>query len=74
MKTMFIVVNTMHADDRHLGKAIRRHHTLETAQKSVTKIQQYLKRASGRDSYLPLIIVETDYDVFKNPMVPRSCA
>lgn len=74
MKTMFIVVNTMHADDRHIGEAIRRHHTLESAQKSVAKIQRSVKRANGKDSYLPMIIVETNHDVTQNPMVPRSCA
>ena len=74
MKTMFIVINTLHANDRYFGEAIRRHHTLEAAQKSMAKIQRAVKRATGRDSYFPLIIVETDYDVTKNPMVPRSCA
>ena len=74
METMFIVVDTMHADDRHLGQALRRHFTLEAAQKSMAKIQRAVKRANGKDSYLPMIIVETDHDVVKDPMVPRYCA
>lgn len=70
---MFIVVNTILADDNHLGQALSTHFTIEAAEKSMAKIQRAVKRRNGASSYIPMTIIETNHNVVKNALVPSSC-
>lgn len=69
---MYVVINTLHADDKHFGIAESKHFTEEAAEKSAAKILRAVKRRNGASSYLPLTIVYIRGHVSKGQLVPHS--
>ena len=71
---MYAVINTMHADDQHLGQALSNHLTEEAAERAASKYQKQVQRANGKGSYVPLSVVELSQRAKPSKMVPCSYA
>lgn len=69
---MYVVINTMHADDNHLGQVLSNHLSEEAAERAAAKYQSQVRRANGKSSYVPLSIVELTGRAKPASMVPRS--
>ena len=66
MKTKYALINTFNAMPGRLGSILSFHRTEEAAERADKACQKAVKRANGRNSYLPTIIRE----VFAN--APKS--
>jgi hypothetical protein len=60
MKTKFALVNTFSALPGHVGSVQSFHRTEAAAEKADKALQKAVKRANGKSSYLPTVIVEVD--------------
>ena len=53
---MFALINTFHKSVRHTGIIISRHHTEAAAENAAERHARAVRRANGRDSYVPTTI------------------
>lgn len=66
---MFALVNTFNALPRTRGTVISVHPTLEAAEAAAARLQEAVRRANGRSSYLPTTIVEMSAPVQRGEVV-----
>jgi len=60
MKTKYALINTLNAMPMYMGSVQSFHRTEEAAEKADKALQKAVKRANGKNCYLPTIIREVE--------------